>query len=73
MCQDEIHELLKALPKCEHHMHLEGALTPGLLFQLAAKNNIQLPVDDQAFTSTKTLLERYDNFTSLDDCESRIA
>jgi hypothetical protein len=26
MCQGSIHEFLKALPKCEHHMHLEGKL-----------------------------------------------
>ena len=24
MCQGPMHEFLKALPKCEHHMHLEG-------------------------------------------------
>ncbi|SMQ47538.1 unnamed protein product [Zymoseptoria tritici ST99CH_3D7] len=67
MCQDSLHDLLKSLPKCEHHTHLEGALTPKLLFQLASKNKIQLPADDQAFTSTETLLERYNHFTSLDD------
>lgn len=73
MCQDSLHDLLKSLPKCEHHMHLEGALTPKLLFQLASKNKIQLPADDKAFTSTETLLERYNHFTSLDDCKFRAA
>lgn len=58
---------LRQLPKCEHHMHLEGALTPSVLFTLAAKNNITLPRDDPAFQSTETLVARYDNFTSLDD------
>lgn len=48
-------------------MHLEGALTPSVLFQLASKNNISLPKDDAAFTSPETLLQRYDNFTSLED------
>ncbi|KJY01107.1 hypothetical protein TI39_contig303g00001 [Zymoseptoria brevis] len=67
MCQGSLHDLLKSLPKCEHHMHLEGALTPKLLFELASKNQIQLPADDKAFTSTETLLERYNHFTSLDD------
>ncbi|PPJ61415.1 hypothetical protein CBER1_09482 [Cercospora berteroae] len=48
-------------------MHLEGALTPEVLFTLASKNNITLPSDDPAFASPESLLQRYDNFTSLDD------
>ncbi|KAF2209216.1 hypothetical protein CERZMDRAFT_47646 [Cercospora zeae-maydis SCOH1-5] len=48
-------------------MHLEGALTPEVLFALASKNKIPLPHDDQAFASPESLLQRYDNFTSLDD------
>jgi adenosine deaminase len=46
---------------------LEGALTPELLFRLASKNGINLPTEDQAFASTENLLERYNNFVSLDD------
>jgi adenosine deaminase len=68
MCKDEnFHSFLHALPKCEHHMHLEGALTPEVLFQLADKNNTSLPKDDPAFASPVALSDRYDNFTSLDD------
>lgn len=48
-------------------MHLEGALTPAILFTLAKRNNISLPSDDEAFQSPETLLARYDRFTSLDD------
>ncbi|KAF2677670.1 adenosine deaminase [Lentithecium fluviatile CBS 122367] len=61
------HAFLRALPKCEHHMHLEGALRPHILFQLASKNNITLPQDDEAFASPESLLSRYQRFTSLDD------
>ena len=46
---------------------MEGALTPSVLFTLAAKNNIQLPSDDPAFSNPATLAERYNRFTSLDD------
>ncbi|EME48093.1 hypothetical protein DOTSEDRAFT_167672 [Dothistroma septosporum NZE10] len=67
MCAESLHAFLRALPKCEHHMHLEGALTPEVLFQLAAKNGISLPSDDVAFTSPETLVERYSRFSSLDD------
>lgn len=48
-------------------MHLEGALSPDLLFTLAERNSLTLPSSDSAFTSTSTLLDRYARFTSLDD------
>ncbi|KAI4224409.1 MAG: hypothetical protein L6R36_004672 [Xanthoria steineri] len=50
-------------------MHLEGSLSPNLLFLLAQRNDIGLPSseDDPAFASPETLLERYAHFTSLDD------
>ncbi len=50
-------------------MHLEGSLSPDLLFTLAARNSITLPSSstDSAFTSPASLLERYDRFSSLDD------
>ncbi|KIX94829.1 uncharacterized protein Z520_09519 [Fonsecaea multimorphosa CBS 102226] len=69
MCQGHMHEFLQALPKCEHHMHLEGSLEPSLLFDLAARNNISLPSveEDPSFESIDTLLARYRRFTSLDD------
>jgi len=37
------------------------------MFKLAAKNKINLPSDDPAFASPASLLERYENFTDLDD------
>ncbi|GAB7341874.1 hypothetical protein MBLNU457_g0190t2 [Dothideomycetes sp. NU457] len=48
-------------------MHLEGALSPAVLFSLARRNNIQLPQDDAAYASVDALNERYSRFTSLDD------
>ncbi|KAK1574227.1 adenosine deaminase [Colletotrichum navitas] len=68
MCKDGLHDFLVDLPKCEHHIHIEGSLGPELLFQLAARNGVPLPVDrDPAFASVEALYERYRNFTSLDD------
>ena len=67
MCKSKLHPFIQALPKAEHHMHLEGALTPRLLFQLAQNNRIQLPSDDPAFASFDSLRDRYSRFTSLDD------
>ncbi|GAB7359917.1 hypothetical protein MBLNU230_g7444t1 [Neophaeotheca triangularis] len=67
MCKHAMHHLLAELPKCEHHLHLEGALTPELLFVLAQRNNIELPREDAAFSSPASLKERYQRFSSLDD------
>ncbi|WQF82322.1 Putative adenosine deaminase domain, adenosine/adenine deaminase, adenosine/AMP deaminase active [Colletotrichum destructivum] len=69
MCKDALHDLLVDLPKCEHHIHIEGSLAPELLFRLAAQNGIPLPAADKdpAFAGVEALYERYRNFTSLDD------
>ncbi|KAF1811747.1 adenine deaminase/adenosine deaminase [Eremomyces bilateralis CBS 781.70] len=68
MCKSsEQHAFLAALPKVEHHIHLEGALSPELLFKLAEKNQIPLPTDDPSFASIESLKLRYTRFTCLDD------
>lgn len=67
MCYDKLHQFLQDLPKCEHHVHIEGTISPELLFTLASKNGISLPSDDAAFASPAALQTRYENFTSLDD------
>lgn len=67
MCKSDLHPFLAALPKCEHHIHLEGSLEPILLFTLAARNAIALPTEDPAFHSSASLLDRYTRFSSLDD------
>ncbi|PKX99885.1 adenosine deaminase [Aspergillus campestris IBT 28561] len=69
MCQSDYHDFLHGLPKCEHHVHLEGCLTPELIFHLAEKNQIKLPdaKTNPAYLSIEALTRRYGNFTSLDD------
>jgi adenosine deaminase len=67
MCQTSLHPFLQDLPKCEKHLHLEGSLSPELLFRLAAVNNVALPTSDPAFESPASLRARYEHFTSLDD------
>lgn len=64
-CSDRFRDFLKALPKCEHHLHLEGTLEPELLFDLAKRNNITLP---SHFPPTVAACnERYANFSDLQD------
>ncbi|KAJ5084092.1 Adenosine/adenine deaminase [Penicillium alfredii] len=69
MCQSPLHDFLQGLPKCEHHVHLEGCLTPHLIFQLADRNGIALPdpAANPEYASVEALTARYDRFTSLDD------
>ena len=41
----EIETLIKRLPECELHIHIEGSLEPELMFALAKRNNVKLPDD----------------------------
>jgi adenosine deaminase len=56
---------LRELPKCEHHVHLEGTLEPDLLFPLAKRNNIELP--DEFPATVEELNKRYEIFADLQD------
>ncbi|ODV82939.1 hypothetical protein CANARDRAFT_10032 [[Candida] arabinofermentans NRRL YB-2248] len=63
-CSDEMKSFLLDLPKCEHHLHLEGTLGPELLFPLAKRNNISFPDD---FPKTEEeLADTYEKFEGLD-------
>ena len=41
-------QLVRALPKAELHMHIEGSLEPEMMFDLAQRNNVELPYPDVA-------------------------
>ncbi len=38
-------DFIRAMPKVELHVHLEGATQPATLLELAQRNNVQLPAD----------------------------
>jgi len=52
---------LELLPKVEIHCHVEGAIRPATVIELAAKNGLQLPTEDPTelfhYTSLDTFLE----------------
>lgn len=58
--------LLRAAPKAELHMHIEGSLEPELIFELAQRNGVALPYADvealraaYAFTDLQSFLDIY--------------
>jgi adenine deaminase len=63
---DRLPELLRAMPKAELHMHIEGSLEPELIFALAERNRIALPYSSvaelrqaYAFTNLQSFLDIY--------------
>ena len=63
---DRLPELLRAMPKAELHIHIEGSLEPELIFALAARNGVKLPYASvealraaYAFTNLQSFLDIY--------------
>lgn len=63
---DRLPALLRAMPKAELHMHIEGSLEPELIFALAQRNGVAIPyasVEDlrhaYAFTNLQSFLDIY--------------
>ena len=61
---ERLPELLRAMPKAELHMHIEGSLEPELMFALAQRNGLSLP-----YASVEALRGAYvfDNLQSFLD------
>ena len=63
---DRLPDLLRAMPKAELHIHIEGSLEPELIFALAARNGVELPYasvealrSGYAFTDLQSFLDIY--------------
>lgn len=57
---------VRALPKAELHVHIEGTLEPEMIFELARRNQVRLPYasvqalrDAYAFTNLQSFLDLY--------------
>ena len=64
--RDRLPALLRAMPKAELHLHVEGSLEPELIFALAQRNGVALPYPDvealraaYAFTDLQSFLDIY--------------
>ncbi|RJG05755.1 adenosine deaminase [Noviherbaspirillum cavernae] len=63
---DNIHTILRQMPKAELHIHIEGSLEPELIFALAERNRVELKyasVEElrraYAFTDLQSFLDIY--------------
>ena len=61
MDRQAMEAFLRALPKAEIHLHIEGTLEPEMAFELAKKNSLTLP-----YETPQTLRSAYD-FSNLED------
>ncbi len=64
--RDRLPALLRAMPKAELHIHIEGSLEPELIFKLAQRNSVNLPYASvevlraaYAFTDLQSFLDIY--------------
>jgi adenosine deaminase len=64
--RDRLPALLRAMPKAELHLHIEGSLEPELIFRLAQRNGVTLPYASvealraaYAFTDLQSFLDIY--------------
>src|SRR5690606_13950507 len=51
----DLESYIRALPKAELHLHIEGTLEPELMFELARRNGVKLP-----FASVEETRAAYD-------------
>ena len=66
MLNDQMRQMLRAMPKAELHIHIEGSLEPELIFDLAQRNGVALVYpsvdalrDAYAFTDLQSFLDIY--------------
>ena len=62
---DRLPALLRAMPKAELHMHVEGSLEPELIFALAARNRMAFPYPDVASLRSAYVFENLQSFLDL--------
>ncbi|HET7034565.1 MAG TPA: adenosine deaminase [Thermomicrobiaceae bacterium] len=56
---------LRAAPKAELHVHLEGAIQPATLLELARRNGVELPVSSEAEVRDWFTFRDFDHFVEI--------
>ncbi|HZU70710.1 MAG TPA: adenosine deaminase [Ktedonobacteraceae bacterium] len=60
-----IESYLRAMPKVELHIHLEGAIQPATVLGLARRNRIDLPYQDEAALRKSFTYRDFDHFVEM--------
>lgn len=70
--EESLADFVRALPKAELHVHIEGTLEPELMFELAARNGVELPYttaghvrEAYQFTDLQSFLDIYNQAASV--------
>jgi aminodeoxyfutalosine deaminase len=58
-------DYIRAMPKVELHVHLEGTVQPQTLFELAHRHNIALPVSDVSELKSWYTFRDFDHFIDI--------
>jgi adenine deaminase len=56
---------LMQLPKAELHLHIEGTLEPGLMFEMARRNRVELPYADESAVRRAYVFEDLQSFLDI--------
>lgn len=60
-----LYEFIERMPKAELHVHLEGTIRPPVLFELAMRNNICLPVKTATDLEKIFKFKNFQNFLEI--------
>lgn len=62
---DDLKRFIAALPKAELHVHLEGSIRPPVLLELARRNGVNLPADDEAGLAEWFRFRDFEHFVDI--------
>src|SRR5690606_39259107 len=62
---DDTSRWIRALPKAELHLHIEGSLEPEMMFELAERNQVELPYDSIEAVRAAYRFEDLQSFLAL--------
>jgi len=62
---ESLEAFLLRLPKAELHVHLEGSMRPAVLLELARRNGVELPADDEEGLARWFRFRDFDHFVQV--------